>query len=208
MNRRTFACLSGFAGVALMGWFSAQLPVLRQGVADEPQEVVKPRPAAAVAVIDIAKVFKEHSAFKKRMAELKTMFEDFQATSKARQAEIEQLATAAKTLKTGTDPFEQETRRVQRMAVELQADATAMQRKLMKEEAEIYAAIYREVGEKVSAYARANGIRLVLRFNGDPMDTSDRNSVLVGVNNSIVFQDQLDITDEIIRRVNDVPAKS
>ena len=52
------------------------------------------------------------------------------------------------------------------------------------------------------------GIRVVLRLNSDPIEPDDRNSVLQGVNNSIVFQDNLDITDEIIRRVNNFPSKS
>jgi len=78
----------------------------------------------------------------------------------------------------------------------------------MEAEAKVYHTIYVGVCEKTAAYAKAKGFRVVLRYNSDPINPDDRNSVLAGVNNSIVFQDQVDITAEIIRRVNNLPEKS
>lgn len=210
MNRRALAYLAGFCSVALLGWLSGQVLVLRQSHADETPAAEKPAAKPCdVAVIDIGKVFKEHIEFKKAMDLLKAEMVAFQEKGQARHKELQDLAEAAKSnFKKGSEPLEQEERKLQRLANELQIESASKQKQIMAEEAKVYHRIYNDVSEKTIGYARAKGIRIVLRFNSDSIDPDDRNSVLAGVNNSIVYQDNLDITDEIIRRVNNFPNKS
>jgi hypothetical protein len=42
----------------------------------------------------------------------------------------------------------------------------------------------------------------VIRYNSQPINESDSNSVMKGVNRNVVFQDGLDITAEIVQRLN------
>lgn len=209
MNARTFTLISGFALAAVLGWTSGQILVLRQSHADDTPVAEKPAAKPCdVAMIDIGKVFKEHVEFFKAMEALKVEMTSFQEKGRAKQEEHKKLAEAAKSLKEGTEPRRQEDARIQRLANELQIEAATKQSEIMAEEARVYYRTYKDISESVAGYARAHGIRAVLRYNSNPADPADRNSVLQAVNNSIIFQDDLDITDEIIRRVNNLPAKS
>jgi hypothetical protein len=84
------------------------------------------------------------------------------------------------------------------LRVEMETKRTGFLRK----EAEIYAVRYREVEKAVRRTAVQRELRLVLRFSSDALNDKDRTSVLQAVNRPVVFQDQLDITDEVIATVN------
>jgi Skp family chaperone for outer membrane proteins len=73
----------------------------------------------------------------------------------------------------------------------------------MQQEAAIYRRVYKAMETTVADYARTGGIALVIRFNYIEMnDKSDRKTILAAVNRAIVFEDGVDITDEIIKRLN------
>ena len=47
-----------------------------------------------------------------------------------------------------------------------------------------------------------NGIELVLRYSAEPMDPQNRQSILQGVNRPLVYHRDLDITGEVLDRLN------
>ncbi len=51
-------------------------------------------------------------------------------------------------------------------------------------------------------YAQRHDIGLVLRFNGDKVDLNRREDVLREINKSVVFQNQVDITPDILALIN------
>jgi Skp family chaperone for outer membrane proteins len=204
MNRRTLYCLAGLGLFGFLAWSSGRLAVPLATGADE-KPTTKP---CDVAMLDIGKVFKEHFEFKKAMDALKAEMEEFQARGRAQQAELQQRAEAAKSLKEGSEPRLQEELKLAKMSAELKLESTVKQKQLMEAEAKLYHRIYAGICESSAAYAKSKGIRVVLRYNSEPINPDDRNSVLAGVNNGIIFQDQVDITEEIIRRVNNLPSKS
>ncbi len=50
--------------------------------------------------------------------------------------------------------------------------------------------------------ARKREIRLVVRYDIVPIDQENRDSILKGVNRYVVFQDKIDITEEVIEGLN------
>jgi hypothetical protein len=51
--------------------------------------------------------------------------------------------------------------------------------------------------------ATKNGIVLVLRFNGDPVDGNNRDEILRGINKAIVYNDpRMDITPYVLQDLN------
>jgi hypothetical protein len=54
----------------------------------------------------------------------------------------------------------------------------------------------------VKYYATQQHIGLVIRFNGEPVDPSRREDVLREINKPVVFQNQVDITPDIIALLN------
>jgi Skp family chaperone for outer membrane proteins len=209
MNRRTFCCLAGLGFFAFLGWSTGQLLVPRAISADETPAAERPAAKPCdVAVLDMGKVFKEYNEFKKAMDLLKTESDEFQARGRAQQAELQQRAEAAKALKEGSEPRLQEELKLAKMSAELKLESTVKQKQLMEAEAKLYYRTYLSVCEATAAYAKSAGIRVVVRYSSEPINPDDRNSILSGVNSAIIFQDQIDITGEIIRRVNNLPSKS
>lgn len=156
-----------------------------------------------VVVIDIGKVFKEHIRFKQQMDVLKKDMEAFQAYGRNEQTKLQERAEKAKNVYAkGSPEIKKEEEALQRQANELQIQSATKQRDIMEREAKVYFNVYQEVSTAVATFADRNGITLVLRYNSDVINPDDRNSVLSGVNNSIVFQRNLDITNLIIERVN------
>ena len=156
-----------------------------------------------VVVIDIGKVFKEHIRFKQQMEVLKKDMEAFQAYVRNEQTKMQEKAEKLKRdFNKGTPEFKREEETLARQANELQLQSAQKQRDLMEREAKVYHGVYKEVSAEVANFAIKQEISLVLRYNSDPINPDDRNSVLAGVNNSIVYQKNLDITNIIIRQLN------
>ena len=94
------------------------------------------------------------------------------------------------------------------MQLEGQQYAEREQKALQTKEAEIYLAVYREIEDEVKKHCQAKGIKLVLRRSqvqteGNPSPQE----VLKAVNQNVVYQDGLDITDDILKALNERHAK-
>jgi Skp family chaperone for outer membrane proteins len=74
--------------------------------------------------------------------------------------------------------------------------------KFLADEAALYARWYRQVQKIVRETAAQKSIRMVVKTSPETFDDKDRAAVLQAVNRPIVFQDQLDITDEVIAAIN------
>ena len=78
--------------------------------------------------------------------------------------------------------------------------------------AKIYHTAYTEIIQEVNYYCARNGIAMVLRFNGDPVDTGAQpQEILAYINRPVVWHNQgLDITqvvlDSLNRRAGAAPA--
>jgi hypothetical protein len=76
----------------------------------------------------------------------------------------------------------------------------------MDREAQVYSQVYTQIEKAVAQFARENGIAVVHRFDGDPVDNSDRNKILGNITKPIVYFDpQVDITPDILRMLNGAP---
>jgi hypothetical protein len=72
----------------------------------------------------------------------------------------------------------------------------------MEREAKVYYQTYLEVVEAVNYFAKRQGIGLVLRFSGEPIDPNRRDDVLREINKPVVMQDSIDITLEVLVLLN------
>jgi hypothetical protein len=72
----------------------------------------------------------------------------------------------------------------------------------MERQAKLYYQTYLEVVDAVSQYAKAHNIGMVMRFNGEPVDSNRREDVMRDINKQIVTQDRLDITPDVLMLLN------
>jgi Skp family chaperone for outer membrane proteins len=165
------------------------------------------RPAApagqGVAVIDVGAVFKGHKRFEQMMEKLKT---DVQAADQSFKAETDKVNKSIKQLqeyKAGSPEYKKLEEQVTHQQADIGSRASLQKKAFMEREAKIYYAIYQEIQDEVKYYAEAKGVGMVVRHNSEPIDPNSRNSVMAGINKTVVFQQPgLDITNVILNELN------
>jgi Skp family chaperone for outer membrane proteins len=176
-------CLGGAAWRAL----SEERPA-----ADAPHRI-------PVALLDVAKVFKQARDFNAQMNRMKIEIETFDRTIRGRQAELEKLRPKG----SGSAPSSGEaTEKAAKMAADLQAEVAAKRQSFLVEEARVYADTYKTIQDVVDQICQARDVGVLLRFSSDPIDPADRSSVLQGVNRPVVYSAVPDLTADVIAALN------
>jgi Skp family chaperone for outer membrane proteins len=165
------------------------------------------RPAAAPvtggsAVVDISYIFKYHARFKTMMDGMKKEVEAAEGSFKKERDRIAAKSEQLKNFKPGSPDFKKLEEDLTREGADFQLKVSLKKKEFMEREAKIYYTVYQEVNDEVKYYADRNGISLVLRFNGDPVDVNNRESVMREINKPIVYQHGIDITPNILDTLN------
>jgi Skp family chaperone for outer membrane proteins len=160
-------------------------------------------PGFQIALVDVAQIFKNHKDFKKKLEQMKKELAEAQARFELEDAQIKVFQERLKTLDVRSAEYLELEEKITTRKSTLQTRISREKRRFVQQEAAIYAQTYTEIRDAVEDYARDHDIRLVMRFNSQPIDETDSKSVMNGVNRNVVFQDGLDITAEIVRRVNE-----
>ena len=155
-----------------------------------------------VAVVDIKRIFKQHAAFQQRLADLGREVQAFSQNATVRQTEIESWQRRLPTLKPGSAEYEKAQLLLTRLQTELKLETTRRQQQFLKREMTLYNDTYSKISAAVTQYAKDNGIQLVLRSDEEKVNPEDQKSVLGAVNRMVVYQEGLDITDEILADLN------
>jgi len=155
-----------------------------------------------VALIDVGRVFKGHAGFGEKMLQLKKELTETEARIQLENEQIKVLQEQLKTLQAQSEEYLKLEDDITARTSSRQVQMAREKRRFMQKEGGIYAETYEEIQQAVGEYARAHGIRLVFRFNSEPINAADSNSVMKGVNRNLVFQDGLDISDEILKRLD------
>ena len=86
---------------------------------------------------------------------------------------------------------------------DLQIKVNLQKKDFMEQEGKIYFNVSREVEDAVKVFATSHNILMVLRFNGDQVDPSNRDDILRSINKPIVYYDpRMDITPYILQDLN------
>jgi Skp family chaperone for outer membrane proteins len=124
----------------------------------------------------------------------------------ALKAERDRINGQMETLKSfnvGTPEYKKLEAEVAKAQGDFSVNAQLQKKDFMDREAKVYLQVYNEIERGVSQFARDNGIAVVHRFDGDPVDTADRNRILGSITKPIVYYDpQIDITPDVLRMLN------
>lgn len=154
-----------------------------------------------VVLIDITKVFKEHAGFNAAMEAMKQEVESFEAYIRQERSKGQKMAEQLKEFKIGSPEYKGLEADIAKLSTDLQVEAQLKRKDFMQREAKVYYDTYLDVQAKVKSFADRNGIDIVQSYSSEPMNLEDRNSVLQGVNQPIVYQKNRDITNFIVRAV-------
>lgn len=145
-----------------------------------------------IAVIDMARVFKSSRIFKTKSDAMTRRFLESAESTKSRQAAIEQMKTELDSLDKGADERADLAVEIKLKLAEFEIYRKDETARLRKQESEMFREVYEVVSAKVAAYSRAHGIDLVIRFQSEPITD------LESMNRQVVYENGLDITDDII----------
>ena len=160
-------------------------------------------PAAHVAVIDVGYIFKNHARFKQAMDKMKDEVMQAENALKAERDRINGLMEQLKGFNVGTPEYKKLEAEVAKAQGDFSVNAQLQKKDFMDREAKVYLQVYSEIERAVSQFARDNGIAVVHRFDGDPVDATDRNRILGNITKPIVYYDpQIDITPDVLRMLN------
>ena len=158
-----------------------------------------------VAVVDVSLIFKHHVRFKQSQEDMRKEVQDFEGEVRQQQTKLQAMQAKLKTFAPGSPDYKTSEEEMANIASGLQVQMQLKRKDFLEKEAKLYSNTYNEVVGAVANFAKKNNIGIVHRFNSEPIDASSPQSVMQGVNRSIVFQQSLNITDFILDDLNRVP---
>jgi len=180
---------------------TATTPAARPATAPAPRTAA-PAVRSQVAVVDIGLIFKEHVGFKNKMEDIKKDLEAYDTQMRGQAKRMEELRNQLGQYNPGTPNYKSIEEEMARLRKDLEVDAELKRKEILEREARVYYDVYNEVVNHIRYFANRNGIALVLRFNSEAIEPSSRASVLQGVNRAVVFQQNLNITRDILDQLN------
>lgn len=164
----------------------------------------KGRPVA-VAVVDVVKVSEALAERRQIEADLQTKADRLKEEDQNRQKKLEQLQKDVEFLAPGTPARDQKTEELERMALELQAWRSFQTNKINRERTLQIENVYRRMLDAVGRVAKENNYDLVL-FKETAINFANARpeqvSAVIQVRKVLWSADDLDLTDEIIQRMN------
>ncbi|WP_158265224.1 OmpH family outer membrane protein [Blastopirellula marina] len=155
-----------------------------------------------IAVIDIPVIFKNHDLFKRQMDELKESVTAAEAAVNKERETMKSMVDQLQTYKAGTPEYKQMEEKLAKLQADLQVKVGMQKKEIMEKEARIYYNTYNQVKQVVAQFAQRYNITLVLNFNSNDIDPTSRQSVHEGVNRPVIYQNNINITGDILQMLN------
>lgn len=153
-----------------------------------------------LAVVDVAKIFKDHPGIKSQVEKVENDLKTYDAELQVKREELKQSAEQLKTFKVGTPEYTRQEELVASLESKLRLDMARKRKELADAEARIYFDNYQRIAAGVKFLAQHYKINLVLRYNSEEMDLEKGDSVIRGVMKSIVYHDSaLDMTPGVMQ---------
>jgi Skp family chaperone for outer membrane proteins len=150
----------------------------------------------------MAKVFRASVDFEDQRAELKEKIAAAEAIASSFQSKLEELQQQLELVESGSDDEKDLRRRHKAKTAEFEDYRREQSGKFLKAESTIYRGIYEMVAAEISKYSREHNIDLVMRANLGPIEETDPQKPLENLNRQVVYENGLDITDDIIAAIN------
>ncbi len=153
-----------------------------------------------IAVVDIGLIFREHPAIKQRLSTVEASVKAADAEITNKRKELQQVVESLKALNPGTPDYAAQEEKAAHLESELKLEASRKRKELAEAEAKIYFESYQQISQVVKKIAEFNQIDLVLRYNSEEMDLQNEDSVLRGLQKSVVYhKDSLNLTPFVMQ---------
>lgn len=174
--------------------------------AQHPEAVNAPK--FGIAVVDISYIFKEHKQFIATMEGMKAEMEGIQGKLKSKRDSIAKMEEARNRLDPGSPDYKKLDNELATAKSNFNLEMDRLRKDLMERESKVYFSTYQKVSYAIANYAKQRNIGLVLRFNGDKPDPNKRPDILKDINKPVVYENNIDITRDILAIINNGSAAS
>jgi len=161
-----------------------------------------------VAVVDVAKIFKEHAGIKAQVAQVESELKTYDGTLTEKRNTLRAEAEKLQAFKPATPDYAKQEELVAGMESRLRLEMARKRKELAGAEARIYFENYQKITEAVEYLADYYKINLVLRYNSEEMSLEQSESVVRGVMKNVVYHDaSLDMTKGVMQYLDTKIAK-
>jgi Skp family chaperone for outer membrane proteins len=155
-----------------------------------------------IAVLNLDLLFKEDPDVVQGLADLKQKAAEIDEKIKLRQSEVEAVASDARKAQPGSAEQRRLGQEAAKLGAELQQYVTRERAEIQLKEAKLYLTAYRDVESVVKDYCKEKGIKLVIRQQTTSLDENQTAQEIVkALNRLVIYEDGLDITDDIKNRL-------
>lgn len=156
-----------------------------------------------IALVNMDRVFKTYKPLLDKLAPIKTAAAELEKDVQLRNAELETVVNKLRAAQPGSPEAQKLQQQGARLQAELQQYVQKERGDLQKREAAIFLDLYRRLESEVRQYAKAKGIKLVIRQQEGSLDENQPlPQILASLNRGIIYEDGLDITDEILKALD------
>ena len=157
-----------------------------------------------VAVIDTKKVFDNYTSFQGNLRRIRDEMTAYKQQSVTRRKALGERVKQLRELKPSSVEYKQLEAEIAQAESSLVTEAKLKQNEILRREAKEHYAAYQQVLAAIARVAQKHNISLVLRYDSADIDPSNVNSVVRGLNRTVVYQNRLDITDLVTHELNQV----
>jgi hypothetical protein len=155
---------------------------------------------ARVALLDINKLFKENAAFNKEMTQLKKDADDMDKKMKDEESSIRDKAKELGKFSPTSSEYKDLEQSLARLSTDYKLSVQTKRREFLMRESDLYYQTYQQFEAEIEKYAREHQFNLVMRFNGDQVDSKNPESILAAINKPVVWHgESIDITPDLLK---------
>jgi Skp family chaperone for outer membrane proteins len=159
--------------------------------------------APQVATLDLAYLFRNHLRYKQLDDALKGEVQQAETTFTNEQKSMQELARRLQEYKSGSPEYKAIEEELAKKEADLRLRGAIMQKNFAEKKAKIYFDVLQDVKNYVRYHAEQHGVMLVVNFNGDEIDGTNPQSVMRGLNETVLYQHRaVDITPVILEMCN------
>ena len=193
------------------GWIAGVIVVLSLGVVVQgalaqnqpPAAAARPAAGPTIALLDIAYIFKNHSRFNGMIEEIQADLKRFQAETTAERNAISQLNERLQQYHRGTPEYKSLEEEITKRQAGLAARVELQKKEFVRREMKVWCNAYKEICDATDYYVQQHGIDMVVRFNGEPADPEQPDSVGAFLSRQVIsYRSNLDITGAILQMLN------
>jgi Skp family chaperone for outer membrane proteins len=156
-----------------------------------------------VALLDVGYIIKNHARFNEMVNAYKSELERTEAEARTEKEAVVRLGERLREYRSGSPDYVSLESEIAKRQADFTAKFQLKKRDFARKEAKIWIDVYKEISDAADFYVQQRGIDMVLRFNGNPVDPEQLESVQEYMSRQVIsYRRELDITPAVLEDIN------